>query len=48
MSTTRTFTPPTESTSQLLIWIYQTDISKLTLAEKLEKANWECARLEKL
>ncbi|CZR62518.1 uncharacterized protein PAC_12415 [Phialocephala subalpina] len=32
----------------LQCWVYETEDSRLTFAEKLEKFNWETSRLEKL
>jgi hypothetical protein len=33
---------------QLQIWAYETSDAEMTVAERLEKANWEAGRLERL
>ena len=37
-----------KSRYQLELWVYETCHSKISLAERLEKSNWEVDRLEKL
>jgi hypothetical protein len=34
--------------SQLQLWAYETSNASITIAERLEKANWEAERLERL
>ena len=37
-----------ENASQLIIWVYDTSNSNLTVAERLEKSRWEAERLESM
>ena len=34
--------------NQLQLWVYETSNASITIAERLEKANWEAERLERL
>jgi hypothetical protein len=34
--------------NQLQLWAYETSNASITIAERLEKANWEAERLERL